>query len=154
MSLFITEQGKQRLILINLFKPLGSDEQSKEDFGISDSEIIEEAVFSLLSDTFTADNDHLTYYCKKLASRIINNQILHKLVTSSPIIASYDKFPRLEDIENEALILTSDPYASSKYVKYLVATLQSDISQYVDITIKKIIYKDHQVVLDVSILCH
>lgn len=89
-----------------------------------------------------------------LASRIINNQIFHKLVTSSPIIASYDKFPRLKDIENEALILTSDPYASSKFVKCLVATLQSDISKYVDKTIKQIIYKGHQDVLDVSIFCH
>lgn len=99
---------------------------------ISDSEIVEEAAFRSIGEVYSNDYDHEEFYCKLLGSRIINNQILQVLVTSSSIIASYDKFPRLEDIQNEALFLASDPYASSKYVKFLVAELQSQIPQYVN----------------------
>lgn len=91
------------------------------------------------------------FYCKLLASRIINNQVLHELVTSSPIIASYDKFPRLEDIQNEALFLSSDPNISSKYVKFLVSELQSEIPKYVNGIINKLTSIDTTRVLDVSI---
>ena len=67
---------------------------------------------------------------------MINNQILYKSASASPIIASYERFPRLEEIQNEALYLASHPYASSKYVKFLLEAMESTISEFVDKMIK------------------
>lgn len=138
------------MLLIVYFKPLASHEQSKEDFGISDSEIFEEAVFSLLSEHFSVINyDPETFHCKRLASRIVNNQILLKLAMF-PIVSSHISFPRLEELQNEALFLASDNYASSKYVKFLVAELQTEIPSYVDDIINKIIDRGSTSIFDVS----
>lgn len=77
-------------------------------------------------------NDFDNNYCHMLAARMLNFQILHDLVTSSPIFASNRSFPRLEDIRNQYSILASDPLASSKLVKVLLAKKQTKIPNFVN----------------------
>lgn len=67
-----------------------------------------------------------------LAARMLNYQILHDLVTSSSIFASNRSFPRLEEIRNQYSILASDPLASSKLVKVLLAKKRTKIPNFVN----------------------
>lgn len=67
-----------------------------------------------------------------------------------PIVSSHISFPRLEELQNEALFLGSDNYASSKYVKFLVAELQTEIPSYVYKIINTIIDRGSTSILDVS----
>ena len=109
--------------------------------------IKEEAFISLISDDYIQDEE--TFYYRTIASRFIDNRVLHELVESSPIIASYDRFPRLEEIQKEALILESKPCFSSTFVRFLVAALQPGIRPYVK-SINKEINESGISVLNVS----
>ena len=73
-----------------------------------------------------------------LAARMLNYQILHDLVTSSSIFASNRSFPRLEEIRNQYSILASDPLASSKLVKVLLAKKRTKIPNFVNRVIQNL----------------
>ena len=96
---------------------------------ISDREILDVAFDSYIKmDKTDVENE----YCYMLTIRIVNYQILHDLAVSSPIFTSYRSFPQLEDIQKQYSILASDPHASSKLVKSLLAKNRTKILDFIN----------------------